>query len=69
MVDDIKKIFFLIDLTRLLITSNFNATLHCRDVDLLTIAHNPGIFVIEQSIFNGSWTNATVVKIKLLLNS
>ncbi|KAK0181527.1 hypothetical protein PV327_003804 [Microctonus hyperodae] len=47
-------------LTRLAITPNFNATLHCRDVDFLTLAHNPGIFVIEQSTINGSWNNVTV---------
>ncbi|XP_074107024.1 tyrosine-protein kinase receptor torso-like [Cotesia typhae] len=48
-------------------SADFNATLHCKDINLLSISHNPGLFFIEQSAANGTWNNARVVNEKISL--
>ncbi|XP_034943985.1 tyrosine-protein kinase receptor torso-like [Chelonus insularis] len=46
---------------RIPVRANFNASLHCRDVDFLSILHSPGTFVIEQNTSDDNiWSNPVV---------
>jgi len=45
-----------------------NITLHCRGMNVLIIKHNPGIYVIEQSISPDTWGPAIVVNVLYFLN-
>lgn len=40
----------------------FEAELHCRDTDLLTLHHSDGIFIIQQSTSNITWSKPRVVQ-------
>ncbi|XP_015113567.1 tyrosine-protein kinase receptor torso isoform X2 [Diachasma alloeum] len=42
--------------------ANFNATLHCRDVDLLAIKHNPGIYLIAMEDISNSGRRVSVLE-------
>ena len=35
--------------------ADFNASLHCKDINEISIKYNPGIWVIEQITGNDSW--------------
>ena len=35
--------------------SNFNPSLHCKDIDKIIIDHNPGVWVIEMYTGNDSF--------------
>ncbi|XP_044006322.1 tyrosine-protein kinase receptor torso-like [Aphidius gifuensis] len=40
----------------------FEAELHCRDTDLLSLHHSDGIFIIQQSTSNITWSKPRVVQ-------
>ncbi|XP_014300459.1 tyrosine-protein kinase receptor torso [Microplitis demolitor] len=67
--DCYKNIYPQREIKKIDLNANFNATLHCRDVNFLSILHNPGLFVIEQSAANRIWNNAQVINGKISLFS
>ncbi|XP_011314507.1 tyrosine-protein kinase receptor torso isoform X2 [Fopius arisanus] len=48
--------------------ANFNAELHCKDVDLLTIKHNPGIYFIMMEDESNTRINVSVTEGEFLIS-
>ena len=44
---------------------NFNASLYCKDIDVIKIFHNPGVWVIEMRTENDS-TKKIIENIKIV---